>query len=284
MHDWSSECCDFNGWSGTFSARLVSVVCICEYAATVVGICGRLLEFWALVLKVGSLASPRSVVRASSDVAGLTAVTTSKLLRGCCMYRAIRCRHSQPESHPHHMDALCTGSFAVVTLSLSHIHITWMLYVQGHSLSSLSARVTSTLHGCCMYRVIRCRHSQPESHPHHTDAVCTGPFAVITLSQSHIHITRMLYVQGHSLSSLSVRVTSTSHGCCMYRAIHCRHSQPESHPHHTDAVCTGPFAVVTLSQSHIHITRMLYVQGHSLSSLSVRVTSTSHGLDLNKFP
>ena len=177
---------------------------------------------------------------------------------GCSMYRAIPCRHSQPESHAHHMDALCTGPFPVLTLSLSHTHIIWMLYVQGHSMSSLSAWVTPTSHACSMYRAIPCPHSQPGSHPHHMDALCTGPFPVVTLSLSHTHITCMLYVQGHSLSSLSAWVTSTSHGCSMYRAIPCRHSQPESHPHHMDALCTGPFPVITLSLSHTHITWMYW--------------------------
>ena len=94
------------GMCGTFSRRLASVVCICEYAITVVGICGQVVGMLGTgaLLKAGFLDSPRSVARSSSDVDRLTTVTTSNDYVDAA--GPFRCHHSQPESHPHYMDLI----------------------------------------------------------------------------------------------------------------------------------------------------------------------------------
>ena len=70
------------------------------------GICGQVVAMLGTdaLFKVVSLASSSSVARAPSDVDELIAVTTSKLLCG----------------------AHVLGHLAVITLSPSHIHITWI--------------------------------------------------------------------------------------------------------------------------------------------------------------
>ena len=68
------------GMCKTFSGRLCSMVCISEYAATVVEICGYVVGTLGtgVILKIGFSPIGITSVSASFDVDGLRAETTSK--------------------------------------------------------------------------------------------------------------------------------------------------------------------------------------------------------------